>query len=142
MTIRIKITGVRVQVDQHAAQQVGSQFGQRLVTDVLRRSLNRATILTPVDFGNLRAHNRIRMAVATSRVYGELFNDADYAAAVHNGRQATTIRPRRKKALKFVVNGRTVYAKKVHQKARKGRPFLSTAVREIAVPAGFTWTPL
>jgi hypothetical protein len=35
------------------------------------------------------------------------------------------------------VDGRTVFARQVHQKARKGRPFLTTALREVAEPEGF-----
>jgi len=142
MNIRVRVTGVRVQVDQRAAHEVASAYGQQLVTEVLRQSLNRATVLTPVDFGNLRAHNRQRMAVRPQQVYGELFNDADYAAAVHNGHKAYTIRPRKKKALKFVIDGEVVFARKVRMPATKGRPFLATAVREVATAHGFTWTPI
>ena len=71
-----------------------------------------------------------------------------YAAAVHNGRKAITIRPnleknpplgnrvikggkesyKKRARLKFTIGGRTVFAKGVKQKARAANPFLTRAV--------------
>ena len=76
-----------------------------------------------------------------------------YARAVHDGRKALTIRPNVQKnppygkrkhkdpkraRLKFKVGGVTVFAKKVHQKARKGRPFFREAIDELQ-SIGFGW---
>ena len=63
-----------------------------------------------------------------------------YARPVHDGRKAITIRPNlnknprsdpKKARLKFNIGGKTVFAKEVHQPARKGRPFLKDAVVEV-----------
>ena len=74
-----------------------------------------------------------------------------YAAAVHNGRKALTIRPnleknpplgnrvikgskesyRPKARLKFMIGGQTVFAKEVKQKARAANPFLTRAVDKL-----------
>lgn len=49
-----------------------------------------------------------------------------YAAAVHEGRRAVIIRPKRKKALFW--KGARHPVRQVFQPARKGKPFLSQAV--------------
>ncbi len=54
-----------------------------------------------------------------------------YARAVHDGRPALTIFPKNGKALKFKIGGKDVFAKRVRQKARTGRPFLRDAVGEL-----------
>lgn len=142
-TVTLRVRSIKIDVDRLQAREVAVGHGRFLVTEVLRQSLNLAVIRTPVDFGNLRSHNRIRMAVVRANdVYGELFNDAKYAAAVHDGRAALTIRPRRKKALRFVVDGQVVFARKVRQKARAGRPWLATAARDVSLAEGFVWTRL
>jgi len=76
-----------------------------------------------------------------------------YARAVHDGRKALTIYPNVQKnppygyrkhknpkraRLKFKIGGRTVFARKVHQKARKGKPFLREAIAELK-QEGFGW---
>ena len=51
-----------------------------------------------------------------------------YARAVHEGRQALIIRPRRRKALRWKGGeGKYFFAKKVFQPARKGKPFFRSA---------------
>jgi phage gpG-like protein len=77
-----------------------------------------------------------------------------YARAVHDGRGPLTIRPNiqknpprgeRKKyhskswyqqnperaRLRFVIGGRIIYAREVHQPARKGQPFLTHAINRV-----------
>jgi hypothetical protein len=70
-------------------------------------------------------------------VIGGVVYGAHYAAAVHDGRRALVIRAKRKKALKFTIDGEVVYAKSVRQPARAGRPFLATALQEVARGEGF-----
>lgn len=55
----------------------------------------------------------------------------NYAVAAFNefGTGPKVIRPRRAKALRFQVGGRTVFAKVVHQPARPGRPWWAPTVR-------------
>jgi hypothetical protein len=101
--------------------------------------LNRSQALCPVDTGNLRATGQSNVTTAGLVVVGEVVYTADYAAAVHNGRRALTIRSTRPGGmLRFTVGGRTVYARQVHQPARAGRPFLATALREVAAQEGFS----
>jgi hypothetical protein len=62
-----------------------------------------------------------------------------YARPVHDGRPAIVIRPNlsknprdpKKARLKFFIGGKTVYAREVRQPARKGKPFLTNAIKEM-----------
>jgi len=131
-----------------ATQKIALDEAYRLVADNTRRTYNRANILTPVRFGNLRAHNKMgRIKVSSSRVTSEVYNDADYAAVVHDGSGPYTIRPKPRKTrtgrppmLKFQVGGRTVYAREVRHPGTKGRPWLARAGRETAAQTGFLWS--
>ncbi|SDP76996.1 phage virion morphogenesis protein [Desulforhopalus singaporensis] len=58
-------------------------------------------------------------------------SNLSYARAVHDGRPAMTIRPKKGKYLKFNVGGQDIFVKEVHQPARKGKPFLFEAIAEM-----------
>lgn len=120
---------------------VGKDEARKRVNRVVRRTFNRSQILVPVDNNVLRASGRlIPTRTRGGLVLGGVEYTARYAAAVHNGRRALTIRAKGNGRLKFVVDGRTVYARSVHQKARKGRPYLAQALREVAPQQGFKVT--
>jgi hypothetical protein len=129
-----------LRVDHAKLQSVGMDEARKRVRRVMRGTFNRSQVLCPVDTGNLRATGRLEPIVQLGGlIRGGVRYDADYAAAVHNGRRALTIRPRRPGGkLKFTVGGRTVYARQVRQPARAGRPFLTTALAEVASREGFT----
>lgn len=125
-------------IDQGALNHEGLTVARRAVSKVVRRTDTRSAILAPVDTGYLRSNRRTSVADRGLLVVGEVVYAAEYAAAVHNGRRALTIRAKGNGRLRFVVDGRVVYARQVHQPARAGRPFLSTALREVAAEEGFT----
>jgi hypothetical protein len=108
-----------------------------LVRRTTRRTFNRSQVLVPVDNGFLRASGGWRVYRVARSWRGEIEYAARYAAAVHNGRRALTIRARGKKAMRFVVDGQVVYARAVHQPARPARPYLMLALSQVATPAGF-----
>jgi hypothetical protein len=111
---------------------------RKAVNRVIRRTFTRSQILAPVDTGNLRASGRMDLGKDRGAlVIGGVSYTANYAAAVHEGRRALTIRAKGTGRLRFVVDGRVVYARQVHQPVRAGRPFLSTALREVAAQEGF-----
>ncbi len=66
-------------------------------------------------------------------------SNLSYARAVHDGRPAITIKPNlsknprnpKKARLRFQVGGKVVFAKSVKQPARKGKPFLRDAAKEM-----------
>jgi hypothetical protein len=128
-------------LDRSQLTAVGMRKARTEVTRVTRRTLNRSAVLCPVDTGLLRSSGKMNVGPRGLAYVGEVVYDAEYAAAVHNGRRALTITARRPGGmLKFTIDGRTVYARRVHQPARAGRPFLATALREVATAAGFRVT--
>lgn len=131
-----------LRIDRPALQGVGMDEARKAVNRVVRRTYTRSQILCPVDNGTLRASGRPDLASDRgAMVIGGVTYTAEYAAAVHEGRRALTIRAKRPGGkLKFVVDGRVVYAREVHQPARAGRPYLSQALREVAAQEGFRVT--
>lgn len=128
-----------LRIDDAQLNRVGLKEARRKVGRVVRRTFNRSQVLVPVDNGLLRASGRMEpVTVRGLVVVGGVVYDAEYAAAVHNGRRALTIRAKGNGRLKFTVDGRTVYARQVHQPARAGRPYLATALREAAAQEGFS----
>lgn len=109
----------------------------REVTKVTLKVLNRARVLCPVDHGNLRGSHQFKIRSSQTRITGEVFTRVKYALAVHEGRRALVIYPKKKKALAFVWHGQPMVRKWVSQPARKGRPWLRDALREEATSAGW-----
>jgi hypothetical protein len=129
-----------LRLDDARLQAVGMREARRLVTTVVRRTLNGSAVLCPVDTGNLRASGTMAVGERGAMVVGEVVYTARYAAAVHEGRRALTIRAKGNGRLRFVVDGQVVYARSVRQPARAGRPFLADALRTAAAQSGFRVT--
>lgn len=128
-----------LRINKTALNAEGLDTARKAVNRVVRRTFTRSQVLAPVDTGNLRASGKLDLASDRGLlVVGGVSYTARYAAAVHEGRRALTIRAKGNGRLKFTVGGRTVYARQVHQPARAGRPYLSTALREVAAQEGFS----
>lgn len=128
-----------LRINKPLLQAEGMDEARKAVNRVVRRTYARSQVLVPVDNGPLRASGKPDLATDRgATVIGGVTYTAEYAAAVHEGRRALTIRARRPGGkLKFTVGGRTVYARQVHQPARAGRPYLAQALREVAAQEGF-----
>lgn len=113
----------------------------RGVTDVTRQLLNAATIRCPVDTGLLRGQHSMTVRAGAAAITGRVEANTRYAAAVHDGTRRTVIRPRRRKALRFTVGGRVVFATRVVKPPTRGRPWLTDAAQAVATSTGATWTP-
>jgi hypothetical protein len=113
------------------------QMSGRDVLRVTMKVLNRGKALTPVDTGNLRSSHQFRMKATETRQIGEVFTRVKYALAVHEGRRAVVIRPKKKQALAFTWHGQPMVRKWVYQPARPGRPWLRDALREVAAQEGY-----
>ncbi len=137
----IRVGRATLHVDRATANRVATDEALYQVANWVRLTQNRATILCPVRFGNLRGQHKVRVARMPPGARGEVYNDADYAAVVHDGSGPYTIRPRKKKALRFVVGGRTVFAKSVQHPGTRGRPWLARAGQEVSAQTGFRWEP-
>lgn len=102
-----------------------------------RQTTNRAKVLAPVLNGFLQASIKPTERISGSVLRIDVGAHTDYALAIHEGRPAVDIKPKKGMFLKFEINGRTVFAREVHQVARPGRPYLSRALREVAQSRGW-----
>lgn len=128
---------VRVDLYLGVIKSVLHDLAGKDVTRVTLKVLNRAKVLTPVDTGNLRSSHQFQLTSSANKVQGEVFTKVKYALAVHEGRRALVIRPNKKQALAFVWHGQPMVRKWVHQPARRGRPWLRDALREVATSEGY-----
>jgi hypothetical protein len=106
-----------------------------------RQVVARAKVLAPVDTGRLRASIRVeRRSTFGLRQRWTVGSDVEYAPMVNDGTRPHIIRPRRAKALKFTVGGRTVYAAVVRHPGTRARPFLDRALADVARSRGYSIT--
>lgn len=147
------VARVVVEINQEAVTRIGLGEARRRVTDMTRATFNRAMVLTPVASGNLRSHNDMRIDTRPFQIVGEVFNLVDYAAPVHNGSKAHVVRPKTRPqrvgtnsaglpvfkggVLRFVYNGRVVYARETKIPAQRPRPWLTRAMVQTAPRYGF-----
>lgn len=130
---------VRIKLAKAELQKIAGEGAGKLVLSTTRRTLNRGRVLSPWDTGNLRAsHTMDVRRLKKGQVRGRVSTRVKYALAVHEGAAPHVIRPKKKKALKFKMGGRTVIVKKVNHPGNPGRPWLHRAMVEIAHQRGFT----
>lgn len=117
---------------QELANQAGAILTQQ-VARLERRIVNNASQRAPVDTGNLRRMIQADPIVQTGfKVTGSVTSRANYSAFVHNGTAPHIIRARNAKALRFTIDGRTVFARYVNHPGTRARPFLLNAALEEA----------
>lgn len=124
----------------------------RIVLLIAERLRDKATAhgRIPFESGDLRKSIQVEHLGKGKAVVG---SNLVYARAVHDGRPAITIKPNvaknpprghrkhknpKRARLKFSIGGKTVFARQVHQPARKGQPFLREAAEEMQ-REGFDW---
>lgn len=135
-------SSVRVELNRAALQRIGAQASGRLVLTTTRKVLNRAKVLTPVDTGTLRNSQTMEVRTIGRKIVGRVSTRIKYALPVHEGvNHPVIIRPKKKKALRFVIDGKVYFARKVVLPPRRGRPWMRRALFEVALPAGFVVTP-
>lgn len=113
------------------------RFATPPVRTATRRTLNRSAVFCPVNTGRLRASGRMKMTVTTRGPRGIVEYPVNYAAAVEDGSVPHVIRARRKKALRFVMDGQVVFARAVRHPGTRARPFLGKAARLVAAAEGY-----
>jgi len=127
-------------VPNRAAIRAGNDaLGVKHTTKATLRVLNLARVRCPVRTGNMRNSHQMRVEIDSARNYvvGHVFTRVKYARAVHDGRKSRTIRPVKKKALRFFWKGKWWVRAVVHQGPVKGRPWLRKALREVAASEGY-----
>jgi len=127
----------RIQLDPAAVRVTVSRLASRDVARVAREVEARAKQLAPVDTGRLRSSITVRPSLSLRGPSVRVSADVSYATYVENGTRPHEIRPRRRKALKFKVGGRTVFATVVHHPGTKGVHFMARAVREVGLRNGY-----
>ncbi|MEW2127109.1 HK97 gp10 family phage protein [Streptomyces sp. NPDC007259] len=130
----------RVRLDRAALNRTIRGASRNELDDAARQVLNRAKVLAPVDTGRLRASIRIesRRTLTLRSVY-TIGSDVHYAPYVNDGTRPHVIRPKRAKALRFNVGGRTVFAAVVNHPGTRANPFLDRALREVAASRGYSF---
>lgn len=128
VTLVLDVAGLRLDANLYSFQTVRRDT---------RRVLNRSAILCPVDTGRLRASGRMKFREGRRGPTGIVEYPVKYAASVHDGSGPHVIRARKKKALAFQLDGRTVIVKSVRHPGTQGRPFLADAAREVASASGY-----
>lgn len=128
---------VRVELFRPVIDSVLHDLAGKDVMRVTLKVLNRSKVMTPVDTGNLRASHQFKIKNSATKIQGEVFTKVKYALAVHEGRRPVVIYPRNKQALKFVWHGQPMVRKWVSQPARRGRPWMRDALREVAASEGY-----
>jgi hypothetical protein len=131
------VQSVKVDLYNSVIKGVLIDLGTKEVTKTTLKVFNRGKVLTPVDTGNLRASHQFRISTSGKGVKGEVFTKVKYALAVHEGRRAIVIYPKTKRALAFRWHGQQFVRKSVHQPARRGKPWLRDALREVASSEGY-----
>ena len=109
-------------------QKVALRIAHRIRAIAIREKL--VPVGKPDPDSGKRTGGELRKSIHVSCVPGGAMVGTNkvYARAVHEGRQALIIRPRRRKALRWKGGeGKYLFAKKVFQPARKGRPFFRSA---------------
>jgi hypothetical protein len=131
------VKSVRVDLYESVIKGILKDDVGRDVTRVTLKVLNRARVLTPVDTGNLRASHQFKIENVGRGITGQVFTKVKYALPVHEGRRALTIYPKNKQALAFHWHGQPMVRKWVSQPARRGKPWLRDALREVAAQEGY-----
>ncbi len=101
-------------------QRIALQIAEKL-REITTRQRN-----VPLDKGDLRKAHVAEPSGTTDAI---LSANTPYARAVHDGRPAITIKPKRKKALAW--KGARHPVKSINQPARKGNPWLTRAVEDL-----------
>jgi len=133
----VAVQRVRVELFRPVIDSVLHDLAGKDVMRVTLKVLNRSKVMTPVDTGNLRASHQFKIKNSATKIQGEVFTKVKYALAVHEGRRPVVIYPRNKQALKFVWHGQPMVRKWVSQPARRGRPWMRDALREVAASEGY-----
>lgn len=128
----------RVRIDRAQAQAFVSERTSALVSRVGRRTLNGAKSLVPVKTGETRASLGILMfKVTRNSVTMRIGSTLKKAHYLHEGTRRHTIRPTHKKALRFSSAGVVYVRAKVRHPGIGSTPYLTAALRAVAIPEGF-----
>lgn len=124
------------------ARRAALNDAQRFVRRTSRLVLNRARITAPIDTGELTASHELSLRTTTFQARGTITARAPYSLEVHEGTRAHIIRPKKIGGrLRFVVNGKVVYATQVRHPGARAQPWLRDSLIKVTTPLGYRYTP-
>jgi hypothetical protein len=129
--VRFRLGEVRV--DRKALRRLfDAGRGTKMGDDLDRRAArvrSRARQLVGVDTGLLISTIRVESGPGYRDVVaGRRGAGTKYVLPHHDGSEPHVIRPRRAKALRFVINGRVIFAARVNHPGSRGTYFLTRAL--------------
>lgn len=135
----------RVRLDRGQLTRVIQGESRRVINLRAQQVLNRAKVLVPVDTGRLRSSGKIKKTRLFSfRPKATVYFDVAYARIVNDGGRIPPhiIRAKPGGVLRFVIDGRVVYARFVNHPGStvRARPYLDRALREIVGGRGWSVT--
>jgi hypothetical protein len=106
----------------------------RMLDRKSRAVLQEVQRTVPVRTGRLLASARRSFGESERGVFWDVTigvpGVTDYLSYILNGTPPHTIRPRRRKALRFIGRGGVVFAKVVHHPGTRARPFMQKALEK------------
>lgn len=128
MTITIKVTGLdNVQRELTATQKLPDQAIRDLSQYIFDRAEKGAGKHAKTGALERSLYNK---KITGGREVGHAAQVAPYARFVHWGTRPHVIQPKKRKALRWPVDGKFIFAKRVHHPGYKGDPWLLKAVDE------------
>lgn len=116
-------------------------FARRDSERVADQTIMRAKVLAGQRFnvqtGRYRAGFQKRSKFTARGPGWQVFNPVSYATYLEEGTRPHVIRPKRAKAIRFKVAGRTVFAQIVHHPGTKAGHVLTDAVRQAGTANGY-----
>ena len=107
---------------------------QDIGRDLYKRGLRLqalARVSVPKRTGALAASIHVNYFRGASNPHVTIGSNLNYAYFVHEGTNPHTIRPKTGRVLRFQVNGRVVYAQKVHHPGTRAERYLSRHLRTV-----------
>ncbi len=109
-----------------------------IIQDETMRAMTRSTTqveadakrFVPVDTHHLQRSITHQVQRTGAFIIGRVGSNVPYARVVEEGRGAITIRPRRGRFLRFVIDGREIFARVVHQGPRAAKPYLKKSLQK------------
>jgi hypothetical protein len=131
----------RIRINPSEMRAVVNAFARRDAERVADQTIERARILAGTRFnvqtGRYRNGFQKRSKFTARGPGWEVFNPVSYAPYLEEGTKPHIIRPKTKKALRFKVGGRTVFAAFVNHPGTKAGHVLTDAVRQAGIANGY-----
>jgi len=127
-------TEARLEIDDARLQAAVMPRLEVFMAAFVRTSATTAKSIAPTRTGRLKSLIRADPVRRTGpwRLDSSVTSAAPYSAPVHEGARPHVIRPRFARALRFEIDGRVVFARRVNHPGQRAQPYLRNAVHRAA----------